>query len=306
MNAPLIADIMTVKALIISILLFSFEARAEFFQIQNWKGEPELSQKGKTLDLKRHMVLEKHALIHTKKGTWLRLQTPSGEVAILQPESELEITSEGGLLLREGQLRVEAKSKLAFTSPVSAHHAKSSSTALFNYYPLYGKSELRVLKGEVSSQLLGFAETTSITAKAGDLSVAKAVVDDEGPVFDTFLGGKIRVRGKLEELTKFGEGEPLLAKTELKAWMPPPPRAADPTAGPGEICAKPFAKYNQCLWTCVGARPADIYCDLERQGVYCQRKRCNGNGQWEEESRLPASQRHNCQGPKPVIATCDY
>jgi hypothetical protein len=70
------------------------------------------------------------------------------------------------------------------------------------------------------------------------------------------------------------------------------------TSKDAKICSQPSAKLNQCLWTCESG--ADGACHK------CIRKRCNANGVWAEETRLPASTSDHCSGGKPVIDQCDY
>ncbi len=72
-----------------------------------------------------------------------------------------------------------------------------------------------------------------------------------------------------------------------------------------EICDQPKGKLNDCAWVCHGGLGQDGKCPIEQTGVYCERKRCNANGQWAEEIRLPASQSSSCLN-HPVVKPCDY
>lgn len=61
------------------------------------------------------------------------------------------------------------------------------------------------------------------------------------------------------------------------------------------ICKSPQGRFNDCAWT----RAA------EGKGA-CIRKRCNANGQWSDETRLPASYKDSCPPDKTKVTTCNY
>lgn len=64
-------------------------------------------------------------------------------------------------------------------------------------------------------------------------------------------------------------------------------------ASDAEICDRPKGYFNQCAWTKVGGD--------------CIRRRCNGNGVWAEETRLPAPAASICPASSGVVVKdCDY
>jgi hypothetical protein len=72
------------------------------------------------------------------------------------------------------------------------------------------------------------------------------------------------------------------------------------------ICSKPAAKFNTCQWVCKGNPEGESKCRTDLKGVACIRSRCNANGMWAEQSRVPVSSGRSCDGMKSVLAPCDY
>jgi hypothetical protein len=70
-------------------------------------------------------------------------------------------------------------------------------------------------------------------------------------------------------------------------------RAKKKNTSESEICNHPRGYFNQCAWTKVGGD--------------CIRRRCNGNGQWAEETKLPAAAAVVCPaGTGIAVKDCDY
>lgn len=72
------------------------------------------------------------------------------------------------------------------------------------------------------------------------------------------------------------------------------------------ICSSPSGDFNQCAWICNNNPKGEKKCRTDLPTVDCVRKRCNANGRWAEETRLPASFQDMCDGIKPLIKPCDY
>ncbi|MEQ1877523.1 MAG: FecR domain-containing protein [Bdellovibrionia bacterium] len=72
------------------------------------------------------------------------------------------------------------------------------------------------------------------------------------------------------------------------------------------ICAQPSAKMNQCAWTCENNPSGSNSCRTDLPNVKCVRKRCNANGNWAEETRLPANAAEHCDAGKAKVDNCDY
>lgn len=74
-----------------------------------------------------------------------------------------------------------------------------------------------------------------------------------------------------------------------------------------QICSAPKGDLNQCSWTCEGKSVGmSRRCPTEREGVRCVRRRCDANGHWRDEMRLPSSANSSCLGDRVIVAPCDY
>lgn len=76
-------------------------------------------------------------------------------------------------------------------------------------------------------------------------------------------------------------------------------------SGPA-TCAKPDAQFNQCKWQCMNNPSGEKTCRTDMPEVDCQRSVCKADGQWHDQTRLPASQGHLCDPSKTIVAPCDY
>jgi hypothetical protein len=72
------------------------------------------------------------------------------------------------------------------------------------------------------------------------------------------------------------------------------------------ICGTPTGFFNQCSFTCVNNPKKSDHCKTELPNVKCLRKRCNANGTWAEESRLPAAEYEKCPANGITVDKCDY
>lgn len=72
------------------------------------------------------------------------------------------------------------------------------------------------------------------------------------------------------------------------------------------ICQAPQGALNDCSWTCKNNPKGEAECRIDLTDVYCERKRCNANGQWKEDSRVPASESFLCPPAGVKVKSCDY
>lgn len=73
------------------------------------------------------------------------------------------------------------------------------------------------------------------------------------------------------------------------------------------ICAEPRGAFNQCVWVCVNNPSGESKCRTDLSSVRCIRKKCDANGRWSAEERLPASSGSvKCDAQSPVVGPCDY
>lgn len=73
----------------------------------------------------------------------------------------------------------------------------------------------------------------------------------------------------------------------------------------GSICKAPKGDLNQCAWTCVNNPNGESRCRTDLPNVRCMRARCDANGRWSGEERLPSSYGSHCQA-EPIVGACDY
>ncbi len=74
-----------------------------------------------------------------------------------------------------------------------------------------------------------------------------------------------------------------------------------------EICDRPKGFFNQCAWTCVGNPSGEKNCRVELPQVSCVRTRCNANGKWADEKKLPLNEAKGmCPATGATVKPCDY
>ena len=72
------------------------------------------------------------------------------------------------------------------------------------------------------------------------------------------------------------------------------------------VCQSPQAQMNQCYWACQNNPKGEKRCRTDLPQVNCLRRRCNGNGKWADETRLPASFHDQCGSSGIRVGPCDY
>lgn len=72
------------------------------------------------------------------------------------------------------------------------------------------------------------------------------------------------------------------------------------------ICKSPNGQLNQCAWRCLNNSKGAKVCEADKANVSCVRLRCNANGVWAEETKLPATAATKCKAKGAVVDECDY
>ncbi|MEO0336449.1 MAG: hypothetical protein AAF202_08645, partial [Pseudomonadota bacterium] len=72
------------------------------------------------------------------------------------------------------------------------------------------------------------------------------------------------------------------------------------------ICRNPKGDINECAWMCQNNPKGQTRCRTDLPQVNCVRKRCDGNGDWSDENRLPANFFDRCKPDGFKVAPCDY
>jgi len=71
------------------------------------------------------------------------------------------------------------------------------------------------------------------------------------------------------------------------------------------LCQAPGGQFNQCAWTCTGKNPKQAKtCRTDLEGVACVRTICRADGEWKEETRVPASQSDFCPAKGSTVHDC--
>lgn len=71
------------------------------------------------------------------------------------------------------------------------------------------------------------------------------------------------------------------------------------------ICSKPKGDLNQCAWICENNPTGESKCRTDLANVKCVRYKCDANGRWSHEERVPANSSGFCQSA-PVVGNCNY
>lgn len=109
----------------------------------------------------------------------------------------------------------------------------------------------------------------------------------------------VRVLTK-EELAALDRDTQLDPKSMLAKVAPPKVKVESP------ICKEPKGRMNQCSWKCQNNPKGSKVCDTTKPQVSCVRSRCNANGEWSEETRLPSSAGQECKADGFKVEDCDY
>lgn len=161
------------------------------------------------------------------------------------------------------------------------------------------ETEIKAAEGKVFFSNKDYSESREVNAGEKVTFVASAE--------DVFTENDIKgfvVRGYMTPVYKMKPAE-----IEDVKKMRNPAKRETASAGSSQansICQEPAADLNQCLWVCENNPKGEKACRTDLPQVACLRKRCNGNGQWAEETRLPASFYDQCQPQGYKVSPCDY
>ncbi len=142
-----------------------------------------------------------------------------------------------------------------------------------------------------------------------DEEISRTILKGEGAVFTQALPqaeSDFLVKGKLSDVYKIAPEQ--MAGLDRDSRMDVARvihRKAASVDAP--ICAKPQGGFNQCMWKCEGNPAKSKVCRTDLPQVRCVRQRCNGNGQWADETRLPAATSEAlCPPNGTLVKDCDY
>ncbi len=288
------------------------ENKVKFPVVSEVTGAVELSSKsGNSRTPKKGEILKDRAHIHTKLGAKLRLQLDEQTGLLVFENTDLEIPAIDALTgdireiqLMSGQVRVDSHgdNQRIYSTPITSD-VYTQADFLLSYNTATSLAGMICFRGELNFR--GIEAETSSRIGAGERSYFQGVMEAGAPAFDVLMKGRKIARGKLGPVDSLPAAE--LEQLNKISAIPkpvvvkPPPEAV---RQPGQICEKPFAKLNECVWTCEGM-PKHPKRPIQSCDAYdCVRRRCDANGNWADDYKVPASA-GRCQ-VKPQIAPCDY
>ncbi len=211
-----------------------------------------------------------------------------------QNKMSLEITR-GSLLLvlRSGE-------SIFVSGPIFSFEVKNTEV-LLNYQN--GLLEAQVLDGELDFRGLG--RDDSVVLKKLEIASFQADLENAGPIVDVFLKGRKVARGLLSPMRPLepAQKEKILKEiASLNLARKKSVEKATKVIDPSLICKSPFAKFNQCSWTCLNNPKDATRCEYQKKNVRCLRQRCFADGRWSDPTELAPS---SCLIPLKVGA-CGY
>lgn len=240
--------------------------------------------------------------------------TPDSRIKIARHEQSA--TKDSTLLhLMYGKIRSNVKKK--YKGDEASHFRVKTAAAVAGVRGTdFVTSFTKTGKGEYSTQIQTLHGTVELGGSESDKKVRigaeqKAVFVAQGVNRDLFSEEEIvelKAKGYLTPVYKMSEKEVrnLVKNTEYHQSEIERSTASEKGKKEAFICVKPAGKLNQCSWTCEGNKPGAKSCMASQSGVSCVRRRCNANGSWAEEYRLPSSYKDHCEPNKPVVGDCDY
>lgn len=136
---------------------------------------------------------------------------------------------------------------------------------------------------------------------------ATYTVDMPDPSFKGKDFSEFIQKGKLSPVYKI-DGE-RLAELDYESRVDGPknrPKRPAKGAKETEICSNPKGFLDQCAYRCDGNPGGEKTCRVDLKQVSCVRTRCNANGKWADETKLPPASSHQCPAQGVTVKNCDY
>jgi hypothetical protein len=280
-------------------------------------------REGKTSPGKKNALLIEKAAIETGPGSKATLQVDAHRRVQLLAATRLELPSiswETGeapvLVLKHGTVRWRQASKgsynIALTSDLF-EFLPPEGDYLFEYDPKTATASVKVVEGHISFSATHAEDVAEVGA--GQKCQFQGVKESGEVVYDVLLKGKKIPRGQLGKVLPFSAAEKKqYAATSLKqeaAAFAKKEKAAvaarESAKDPLQICKAPGARLNECAWICLNNPVKErSRCLVEKVGVSCVRRRCNANGEWAEDTEIPAEKAAAVCGVQAKVRACDY
>lgn len=217
--------------------------------------------------------------------------------------------SKDTLKMETGEIRilVENFEGLKIMTPVGIISITNNGDYIIQYNNEKASATVIVLDG--SALVQGYYREEILNLQSGERGGFNGIMEADGPAFDVLLKGRKSIRGHLSGPDKLTETQ----KNDFlkQYYIPLKPKVVKTIkvkAKPGEICSEPFAKYNDCVWRCVGENQKTLrHCDIKNEKVNCIRERCLANGQWGDRAIQQGEAKANCKANStPLIKPCSY
>lgn len=321
------------RTLVVKVLLLIFPlficlraaaVAPKYPAIIEWQGDVWVTGKdAKRVKLARKQVLREKALLETSISGQVKVQLDEKRRFVILGSSEVSlpvISWESGdapvVILKNGELfwqqglkekgpfNVALRSDLfEFIAPPGSYVLLVDKKKAFAGVKMYeGSMEFSALNGDESVQV-----------KSGQQVGFQGVLEGDEISYDVLLKGKKIPKGQLtavtpmdsKELEKFAEIEKKRLK-EMQVQQARKRQAQEQAKKEGVICLNPPGKFNECVWTCLNNPKKEKKRCLLEAGTQCERRRCNANGVWAEETLVGAEKAGSQCSLKPTVGPCDY
>lgn len=257
-------------------------------------------------------VIRERDTLETEPTSKLEVEFKDGNVVHVQSESkvrvnEYELAAEkrkAVLDLLKGQIRNQVKQK--YNGETSSYQIRTKTAVAgvrgTDFVASYNEgdkveTEIKTIEGKVVLASKDFSDSLEVSAgqQAAYVVASNSVFGDDD--INEFVA-----RGYMTPVYKMSEAE----VKKLAAATMVSKASAREVAALKKICNEPKGELNQCQWKCENNPKGEKTCRTDLQQVSCIRKRCNANGLWAEETRLPAALSEQCQAKDTKVAPCDY
>lgn len=238
---------------------------------------------------------------------------PQSEVLMSEYESDSKLDRRALLDLIKGKVRSKVKQK---------YKGDTSS-----YFKVRTKSAVAGVRGTdfVVSFNIGHKEITKVETLTGSVVLANAdqsqsldvskgtyasyvVEANSSEVFSDKEINEFVARGYMTPVHKMSAKEIEQLDWESSVGEKPKGKTVSmqEKGASKSVCQSPQAEMDQCYWVCENNPKGEKNCRTDLPQVNCLRRRCDANGKWADETRLPANFHEQCQAKGVRVGPCDY
>lgn len=285
---------------------------------ENKKNSPQTKSAGdEKIDLGTE-IFEADTIYSDHQGR-VKIEFDDGNIVLLQKDSsikidkyELEETKRQALIeLIKGQIRNQVKKKYNGQTTKYEVHTKNAVAGVRGTDFIVNYNESDQLKTDVIT-LLGAVQLSDSKSKESqrvESGYQASYIERNGnePTNVLESNGNLTAGVWTAVVKVDSKGlDSLKLKTSIESSDGGQNRQVASLKPKHNICNQPSGALNDCFWKCVHNPPNESKCRLDLSEVQCLRKRCNANGDWAEETKVPASQGEKCPGQGVHISTCNY